>query len=327
MKLASFSAGGRERLGIVLDNGRLADLQDVLRFAQDDSDRRFPPAPADMIALIEQGDWFLDAVAAAKTAADARPGGVATFAPEEVAWQPCVRRPTKICCLALNNSSLDEVKISAPKHPAFFIKPSTALVGHRNDIVMRSYYGITHPEPELAVIIGRVTKDVSPTKAAAAIFGYSIHNDITSIGMRNEDSFHFRWGKPKEGGGFDLIDGHTSYAGRYKGSDTFSALGPYLVTKDEIRDPHDLRVTCSLAGELAMDDSTKNLTHSVYETISFISRFQTLMPGDVISMGTALHPAGEAAKPLSTFDLNKLGGPVTVSIDGLGTLENPVRRN
>jgi 2,4-diketo-3-deoxy-L-fuconate hydrolase len=327
MKLASFSVAGGDRLGVLLDDERLADLSDLLRVANAEGERRFPPSPTDMIALIEQGDWFLDAIAAAKDVAGGRPSEVQTFAPDEVDWHPCVRRPTKICCLALNNSALDEIKISGPKHAAYFIKPSTALVGHRNDIVMRSYYGITHPEPELAAIIGRRVKDVSVKQAAGAIFGYTIHNDITSIGMRNEDSFHFRFGKPMDNGGHEMVDGHTSYAGRYKGSDTFAALGPYLVTKDEIKDPHNLRVTCSLGGELAMDDSTRNLTYSVFEAVAFISRFQTLMPGDVISMGTALHPAGEAKRPLGSFDLNKLPGPLTVSIEGLGTLENPIRRN
>ncbi len=323
MRLASFSYAGRNRVGFVAQSGALIDLADALAATGQSSQ----PCPADMIALIESWPALSRAVAIAIERVNENQHLVAAHDASAIAWLPPVLRPTKICCVALNNAGLDAIKISAPKHPAFFIKPSTALVGHGQPIELRSYYGIVHPEPELAVIIGKRTRDVSVEQAAAAVFGYSVHNDVTSVGMRMEDSFHFRFGRPRPDGSTEMIDGHTSYAGRYKGSDTFAALGPWIVTKDEIADPHALRVTCSVAGEPAMDDNTRNLNHSVVQVISFISQYQTLLPGDVISMGTAMHPGGETRRPLTAFDMNRLGGPVSVTIEAVGTITNPVTRS
>jgi 2-keto-4-pentenoate hydratase/2-oxohepta-3-ene-1,7-dioic acid hydratase in catechol pathway len=316
MKLASFAAEGRDRIGFVAANGRLIDLAEVL-----------DAAPATMIELIEGGEALLASVRAAAAAHAEQPGSVQGFAADGVTWHPPVRRPSKICCVALNNSTLDEIKISAPSHPAFFIKPWTALVGHGQPIVLRPQYGVTHPEPELAVIIGKQTRRIEPEQGNDAVFGYAIHNDITSVSMRNEDSFHFRYGKPKGDGTYEMVEGHTSYAGRYKGADTFAALGPWIVTRDEIDDPLTLDVRCDIAGENFNEDNTASLTHSVPKVIAFISQHQTLMPGDVISMGTAIHSAGEVARPLTSGDLNRLGGPVTVTISGIGTLSNPVERD
>lgn len=327
MKLVSFAQGGRDRIGFVVDDGTLVDLADAFEAAAAATGSAMPEPPGDMIALIEQGDAMLAAVRAAHGHVADRRGEVPAFDPQTVTWHPPVRRPSKICCVALNNAALDQIKISAPDHPAFFLKPHTALVGHRQPIVLRKEYGITHPEPELAVIVGRRTKDASLEEAREAVFGYSVHNDVTSVGMRNEDSFHFRFGRPKDDGTFDMVEGHTSYAGRYKGSDTFAALGPWIVTRDEIADPHDLDVHCEIVSETFSEDNTRNLTHSVPEVIAFISRFQTLLPGDVISMGTALNPQGETGKPLTMGDLNRLGGPVTITIAGVGTLSNPVTRD
>jgi len=327
MKLVSFAQGGRDYIGFALGDSVLVDLATAFEVAAKATGSAMPAAPADMIALIAQGEEMLAAVRAAHDHVAANCNAVEGIDPRSVTWYPPVRRPSKICCVALNNAALDQVKISAPDHPAFFIKPFTALVGHEQPIVLRKEYGITHPEPELAVVIGRPTKDVGVAEAREAIFGYSVHNDITSVGMRNEDSFHFRFGRPKKDGTFEMVEGHTSYAGRYKGSDTFAALGPWIVTQDEIADPHDLDVTCEIVAERFSEDNTRNLTHSVPEVIAFISRFQTLLLGDVISMGTALNPQGETGRPLTMGDLNRLGGPVSVTIDGIGTLSNPVARD
>ena len=101
-------------------------------------------------------------------------------------------------------------------------------------------------------------------------------------------------------------------------------MGPWLVTADDIPDPHDLMVSCSHKGELITEDSTANLTHKVPETIAFLTSYMTLMPGDVISMGTALKKSSTGGGAVQNIDLNKLGGPVTISIERLGDLTNPV---
>jgi 2-keto-4-pentenoate hydratase/2-oxohepta-3-ene-1,7-dioic acid hydratase in catechol pathway len=102
-------------------------------------------------------------------------------------------------------------------------------------------------------------------------------------------------------------------------------MGPWLVTRDEIPDPHALQVTCSHRGKVITDDNTANLFYKIPEVIEFLSTYMTLLPGDIVSMGTAIKRAvGGGA--VQNIDLNRLGGPVTVAIAGLGTLENSVTR-
>jgi 2-keto-4-pentenoate hydratase/2-oxohepta-3-ene-1,7-dioic acid hydratase in catechol pathway len=222
----------------------------------------------------------------------------------------------------MNNSASNERKIRAPNHPAFFLKPSSCLVGHNQPIRVHDYYGSTHPEPELAVIIGRRAREVSPAEAPDAVFGYAIFNDITSNGMRAEDLFHYYalYASKENPDKLERVEQHLSYAGRYKGSDTFGPMGPWLVTKDVVSNPDDLDVTCRVAGELVAEDSTRYFNYNVAAVVSFISRFQTLEPGDVISTGT---PAGVgvARRPARFL---RPGDEVVVRISGIGELRNGV---
>jgi 2-keto-4-pentenoate hydratase/2-oxohepta-3-ene-1,7-dioic acid hydratase in catechol pathway len=244
---------------------------------------------------------------------------------DQVEWLPPIRHPGKICGVAMNNSASNSRKISAPDHPAFFLKPSSCLVGHGSAIRVRPYYGSVHPEPELAVVIGRLTKDVDASDAIDAVYGYSIFNDITGNGMRADDLFHY-WAlytDPDNPGELQRREQHLSYAARYKGSDTFGCMGPVLVTADEIPNPDDLRVQCSVAGEIIAEDSTRYYNFKVAELVSYISQFLTLEPGDVISCGTAFKPSQDR-KSIHHANFQQVPGPVQVSIDGLGTLTNPV---
>jgi 2-keto-4-pentenoate hydratase/2-oxohepta-3-ene-1,7-dioic acid hydratase in catechol pathway len=321
MKLASYAADGKDRIGAEVEPGQLIDLSEALAAMNSPEAAVFP---VDMISLIEAGPSALASAARALEFARANPRAVRRFAADSLIWHPPVRRPSKLCCVAMNNSAMDERKIKCPAHPAYFEKTQTALVGHGQPIRMRPAYGRTHPEPELAVVIARRTRDVTPAQALQSVFGYTIHNDITSPDMRTEDSYHYRSITPSKTapGETELIDTHTSYSGRYKGSDTFSPLGPFIVTPDEVGNPHDLEVSCTVAGETITSDNTSGYNHKVAEVISFISHFQTLLPGDVVSLGTATRKG--SGRPLQHGDLNKLGGPVTVKIAKLGTLSNPV---
>ena len=250
---------------------------------------------------------------------------VARIPASEVAWYPPVRRPGKICAVAMNNSASNERKISAPEHPAFFLKPASCLVGHREPIRIRGYYGSVHPEPELAVIIGRETRDIAAVNALDAVYGYTIFNDITGNGMRAEDRFHYYavYAKKDNPNETERVEQHLSYAGRYKGTDTFGAMGPWLVTKDEIVNPDDLAVQCKVGGEVIAEDSTRYYNYKVAEVVSFISQFHTLNVGDVVSFGTAF-AAGGNRKSIHLADFQSVAGPVEISIAGLGTQENPV---
>ncbi len=307
MKFASFHAAGRDRFGVLTDDG----LFDVSAGGQ----------ARTLLELIEAGDR---AVESARQIAEMRAGE--HFALADISWHAPLRRPTKICCLALNNSANSDRILSGPKHPAMFIKPASALIGHNGAIECRAEYGRVHPEPELAVVIGRAAKNVRAGEAYDYVFGYTIHNDITSPTMRGEDTFHYRAIHPKAGAADEIeyVDTWVSYPGRYKCADTFACMGPVVVTKEEVPDPHALRVTCSHRGELATDDNTANLFYKTPEVIEFLSHYLTLFPGDIISLGTALARSSKG-RPVQNIDLNQLGGPVSVSIERIGTLTNEVK--
>ena len=285
-----------------------------------------PPAFADMIALIEGGDIALAAARSALARAVASPDAVPRYRIDSVRWHAPVRRPSKIVCLALNNSANADRILQGPKHPAAFLKGANALIGHGEPIVIKPAYGRCHPEPELALVIGRRASEIAPQDAYAHVFGYTIHNDITSPTMRGEDTFHYRAIHPakEDPARIEYVDTWTSYPARYKSSDTFSPMGPWLVTRDDVPDPHALAITCRHKDELVTEDSTSNLFYKAPEVLSFLSQYMSFLPGDILSLGTAIKRSGHGSRAVQNVALHEAGGPVSVSIHGIGTLTNPV---
>jgi 2-keto-4-pentenoate hydratase/2-oxohepta-3-ene-1,7-dioic acid hydratase in catechol pathway len=295
VRLASFHAGGKDRIGISTDERTLVEIS----------------GPRSILELIESGQ-------------EIRPTAQ-KYSVDDVTWYAPMRRPSKICCLALNNSANSDRILQGPKHPAMFIKPASSLLGHGGAIECKPHYGRVHPEPELAVVIGKTAKNIDARDAYEYVFGYTIHNDITSPTMRAEDTFHYRAIHPKAGDpkAIEYVDTWVSYPGRYKCSDTFACMGPWLVTKDEIADPHNLAVSCSHRGQLVTADNTENLFYKIPEVLQFLSGHLTLLAGDIVSMGTALKESAQGGA-VQNIDLNKLGGPVSVTIEKIGTLINDV---
>jgi 2-keto-4-pentenoate hydratase/2-oxohepta-3-ene-1,7-dioic acid hydratase in catechol pathway len=322
VKLASVRIGSRDVVAAAAGDHDVFELESLLELLRPRP--AFPP-PATLLDVIQGGEALLRSVDAALAivSADVSLGARLRCLPD--AWYPPVRAPGKICAVAMNNSASNARKISAPDHPAFFLKPASCLIGHLAPIRIRRYYGSVHPEPELAVVIGRQTRDVPAARALDAVYGYSIFNDITGNGMRAEDMFHYWAVYPKKDNPNETerVEQHLSYAARYKGSDTFGVLGPWLVTRDEIANPDDLEVRCRIHGEVIAEDSTRYYNYKVAEVISFISYFHTLNPGDVISMGTAFKPAA-SRQSIHHANFQTVSGPVEISIDGLGTQRNPV---
>lgn len=312
MRFASFRFNGQNSYGVALADNEIVDI----RAAAED-------CPDELIDLLRMGD--------AGRALAARildnPPAEATISIDDITWYPPIRRPGKICGIAMNNSASNERKISAPDHPAFFLKPASCLVGHKQAIAIRSYYGSVHPEPELAVVIGSKARDVDAREATQHIFGYTIFDDVTGNGMRSEDLFQYYalYASDSDPNKLERREQHLSYAGRYKGTDSFGVMGPWLVTRDEIPDPDNLAVTCSVGGEVVAQDNTRFYNYKVAEIVSFISQFQTLQPGDVISCGTAFKPSADR-RSIHHANLQRVGGPIEISIEGLGTQENPVIR-
>ena len=313
MKLVSFSYRNQDRIGAVNCESKIVDLGLALPLLQG--------LPMTMIDFIKLGGQGLSLAAQALVAADSS----ALIAAEEIIWQPPVPHPGKICGVALNNSASNSRKISAPEHPAFFLKPASCLVGNGQPLVMRSYYGSMHPEPELALIIGKTARDVDALDAHDYIYGYSIFNDITGNAMRAEDLFHYQalYASKEDPSKIEQREQHLSYAGRYKGTDNFGVLGPWLVTQDEVEDPDDLAVSCKVNGETVAEDNTRFYNYKVAEIVSFISQFHTLSPGDVISCGTAFK-ASKNRKSIHQANFLVTGGPVEISIEKLGTQYNPI---
>ena len=323
MKLASISFEGTERLGCEVSETCVIDFAEAAAGRGNGS-----VAATNMLSLINGGEAALREAEALNAFAAANPELVRHIPKSKVRWRPPVPRPGKIICIAMNNSAADDRKISAPDHPPFFLKSASCLVGHGEAIEVREHYGRLHPEPELAVIIGTVGKDLDPAHAYDNVFGYSVFDDITGNDMRSEDRVHYYalYPKPDNPDEVTKVEQHLSYTARYKSTDTFGPCGPWLVTKDEVPDPHCLDVSCSVGGEILTEDNTRYLTYTVPEVLAFVSRFLTLEPGDIVSMGTAFRPSKSGGRPLHTGDLSRLDGPVEVTISTLGTLSNPVHR-
>ena len=327
MQLLSFETLGRSRIGWQQAGLGIVPLDAAVE--------AFGPSAygplagvTDMLSLIRAGAPALAALGRLGAAVAADPARVAPVDAAQLRWLPPVPHPGKILAVAMNNSASDARKISAPSHPMFFLKAPTCLLGHREALIVRPYYGGLHPEPELAVVIGRRARDLDPRTALDAVYGYTILNDVTGNAMRAEDRVHYYALYASEGNPdvLERREQHLSYAARYKGTDGFGPCGPWLVTRDEIADPGQLDVVCRVGGEVVAEDSTAFYTYGVAEVLAFISRFQTLEPGDIVSMGTAFRPGAGSKRSLHLADLQRVDGPMEVTITGLGTLVTPVRR-
>lgn len=213
--------------------------------------------------------------------------------------------PSNIYCIGLNyREHANETGQEPPQQPVIFMKPTSAVIGPAEPIRIPAACDRgpeVDYEGELAVIIGKAAYNVDVSAALDYVFGYTCANDISAR----------RW--QKRGGGGQWIRG--------KSFDTFCPLGPALVTKDELPEPQHLQISTRLNGELMQQSSTANMIFSVASLVSFISRDTTLLPGTVILTGTP--PGVGVAREPPVF--LKSGDQVTVSIEGIGELSNPVK--
>lgn len=244
-------------------------------------------------------------------------------------WLPPIR-PGKVIGVAMNNSAFAPLAHRYFDKPAFFMKAATSLVGHREAVIVEEDFGLTHPEPELACVIGKKARRLDLGNALDVIFGYTIINDITSAGLKDEDSLHlqfpseppghlpFKWRETRSQEDWDL---YLTYHFRSKCTDTFGPIGPWITTADEIEDPNSLDVTAWLGDRLIAKDSTANLSFSISEVLVHLTRYSTLEPGDIVHFGTAIDPRRFALR-----EANIVEDPsdMKVRITGLGELVNPV---
>lgn len=209
-------------------------------------------------------------------------------------------RPSKIVCIGLNYSKhAQETNAPVPKEPIIFLKSTTALSGPNDPVMIPEDSVKTDWEVELCVVMGKKASYVSETDAMEYVAGYCLHNDISEREFQLE-----------RGGTWD----------KGKGCDTFAPMGPWLVTKDEVADVHNLRLWLKLNGKMMQDGNTNDFVFNVPQMIAYISRFMTLLPGDVISTGT---PSGVGLGCNPPLYL-KPGDVMELGIDGLGISQQQV---
>ncbi|WP_306362572.1 fumarylacetoacetate hydrolase family protein [Nocardia sp. CC227C] len=197
--------------------------------------------------------------------------------------------PSKVICIGKNYAAhAEEMGGPAPADPVIFMKPSTSVVGPNLPIILPPSSSQVDYEGELAIVIGGVFKNVPAAKAHSAILGYTVANDVTARDQQRHDG---QWT-------------------RAKGYDTFCPLGPWIETSV---DPSDLEIVTELDGEVKQRSRTSLLLHDIPKLIEWVSTVMTLLPGDVILTGTP-----EGVGPV------REGQTVSVTVEGIGTLTNPV---
>lgn len=198
--------------------------------------------------------------------------------------------PSKVLCVGRNDAAhARELGHDVPTEPLVFSKPSTSVIGPGDAIRLPALSADVHHEAELAVVIGRLCRRVPVESALDVVLGYTCSNDVTARDLQRSDG---QWT-------------------RAKGFDTFCPVGPWIETELDPREPHAIR--CTVGGEVRQDGSTADWIFDVATLVAYCSAFCTLLPGDVLLMGT---PAGVG--PLVA------GQDVVVEVEGIGALRNPV---
>lgn len=212
---------------------------------------------------------------------------------DTVSYAPLYRRPRKIWGIGLNYAEhAGDLSESAPREePASFMRPDTTIIGPGDEVVLPRQSDRVTGEAELAVVIGRETKDVSVEEAPSVVAGFTTVLDMTAE---------------------DILRRNPRYLTRAKSFDTFFSFGPHLVTPDEVEDVENLEVSTVLNGEVRRRNTVSNMTFSPWELVAFHSEVMTLLPGDIISTGT---PGAVVIRDGDTLECR---------ITGFGALVNPV---
>ncbi len=207
----------------------------------------------------------------------------------------CVAGTGKFICIGLNYSDhAAETGATVPPEPVIFMKATSAICGPNDDVLIPRGSEKTDWEVELGVVIGKTAKYVSEADAMDYVAGYCVSHDVSERAFQTERAG--QWTKGKS-------------------CDTFGPIGPWLVTKDEIENPHDLKMWLSVNGKMMQDGSSKTMVYGVAHVVSYLSQFMSLHPGDIISTGTP-PGVGLGMKPPQFL---KAGDVVELGIEGLGT--------
>ncbi len=280
MKLIRFGNEGEEKPGVQLANGTKID---VSAFGSDYNEDFFGNNGIEKLTT-----WLASNEKSCPEIGD------------EVRLGAPLTRPSKIVCVGLNYAQhAEEAGMDIPKEPVLFFKSTTALVGPNDDVIIPKNSEKSDWEVELAIVIGKKASYVEEADAYDHIAGYVLHNDVSERAFQIEKSG--QWCKGK-------------------GCDTFAPIGPFIATKDEIKDPNNLNLWLKLNGEIMQNSSTSDFIFNVEHVVSHISQFMTLLPGDIISTGT---PFG-VGLGLTPPTYLKEGDVMELGIEGLGVSKQNV---
>ncbi|MEP1487504.1 MAG: fumarylacetoacetate hydrolase family protein [Algibacter sp.] len=280
MKLIRFGAVGEEKPGVQLANGTKVD---VSAFGTDYNEEFF-------------GN---DGIGKLKTWLETNQSSCPEI-DDSVRLGAPLTRPSKIVCIGLNYAQhAAEAGMDVPKEPVLFFKATSAMVGPFDDIMIPKNSTKTDWEVELSVVIGKKASYIEKEEVIDHIAGYVLHNDVSERAFQLERSG--QWVKGKS-------------------CDTFAPLGPFIATTDEIEDPNNLNLWLKLNGKIMQNSSTSDFIFNIQESISHISQFMTLLPGDIISTGTPFGVGLGLTPPLYL----KPGDVVELGIEGLGTSKQNV---
>jgi 2-keto-4-pentenoate hydratase/2-oxohepta-3-ene-1,7-dioic acid hydratase in catechol pathway len=263
------------------------------------------PEPRDMNELLARGeDWrraldeVLNALATALSPAET-PRGLLTPL-RAVHLRAPLPRPGKIVCVGRNYAEhARERGAETPAQPIFFLKSSNTICGPGDPIILPPNSLQVDYEAELAVVIGKRGRGIAEERAAEHIAGYMLLNDVSARDMQSQDKQWFRG----------------------KSCDTFAPCGPWIVTRDEIPDPHKLAISLTLNGETMQAANTGDMIFKIPFLVSYLSQSLTWEAGDILSTGT---PSGIGASRTPPVFL-KAGDTVSITVEQIGTLTNPVR--
>ncbi|MGH9352801.1 MAG: fumarylacetoacetate hydrolase family protein [Terriglobia bacterium] len=323
MKLVTYQVGKQLRVGVV-EGKSVVDVRSAVEVASRRkgpkalySNARFKQAasvladsgaaPREMIGVLARGDeWLKELSTVSKglskelksTAKGGSLKGLITPL-DSVRLRAPIARPGKITCVGLNYADHAlEQGIEPPSSPIFFLKSCNTICGPGDPVVLPPNSEQPDYEAEFAVVIGKPGHRIPEERAYEYIAGYMILHDVTARDMQHGDKQWFRG----------------------KSCDTFAPTGPWIVTKDEVPDPHNLRISLTLNGTTMQDSSTSNLIFKVPFLVSYLSQSVTWETGDLISTGT---PPGVGVFRKPPVFL-KPGDSMSVTVERLGTLTNPV---
>jgi 2-keto-4-pentenoate hydratase/2-oxohepta-3-ene-1,7-dioic acid hydratase in catechol pathway len=316
MRLTVFDHDRRRRLGLVCgeENETVFDLSGAAELLSGRSDVAHQ-TPDDLLKVVQSPDAFASIRKLAAMAEEDRSLSPARLSRSKLKFRAPVERPGKIICLAGNyREHIAESGFAAPRAsdiitPQLFLKPATTIIGDGDDIVICANNARVGWEVELAVVIGKRGRNIAARDAYDYVFGYTILNDISERRINSQIPNRSERERDKF---FDWLAG--------KWFDTFAPCGPWIVTRDEIADPHNLEIKLSVNDEIRQKGATGEMIHSIPEIIAYCSSVMTLEPGDIISTGT---PVGAGLGGASTSLRD--GDKVVCEIEKIGTLRNRVR--